>query len=262
MSKFWIVNLIDKIFVTSAIFLIIFAWINFYIRDLWITFFLSLLFSFAVVFLLYFFLGKKQEKENLSKKEIEEMNKCFLAFRLMKKTEQINLVKELISKENAENISLSNKKLKYSNDLGNHLVIIATDLLKITDNDLINLINENFNPCYDCYDIYCNDVAVVNAELLKNKKIIFINHKKLYEKFKTNNIYPSTENLCASATKLRFKDFAKSMFLPQKARSYFLCGLILIFSSIILPLHFYYIIFGSMLMLFAIICKLLPKIKN
>ena len=43
MSRFKIINLFDKIFVTSAIFLIIFAWINFYIRDLYTTFILSII---------------------------------------------------------------------------------------------------------------------------------------------------------------------------------------------------------------------------
>ena len=265
MSKFWIVNLIDKIFVSVAIFLIVFAWINFYVKDLWVTFATSLIFSFAIVFLLYYFLGKRQEKQALTKKEINEMNKCFLAFRLMKKSKQLNLIKHLIFAEynlNEGNILSTNKKLSFKDGEKNHLVILATDILKITDNDLINLLNENYDAKYDCFDIFCNEVAVINAELLKDKKITFINHKTLYEKLKTYNLCPDTENLSPSATKFRFKDFAKTMFLPNKARSYFLCGLILIFSSIIIPYHFYYIIFGSMLMLFAIICKILPKVSK
>lgn len=260
MSRFFVINLIDKIFVTVSVFLIIYAWINFYVRNLWATFILSLIFSFAVVFLIYFFLGKKQEKENLTKKEIDEMNKCFLAFRLISKTDQLNLIKELLKSEKKEIVSTS-KKLKYSDETGKHLIILATNMSKITDNDLIALINENFDAGCDCFDIYCNATEVVNAEILKNKKIVFIDCKKLFDKFKQSNIFPNTENLCAHATKIRFKDVAKSMFRPKKARSYFLCGLILIFSSIILPYNFYYIIFGSMLLLFAVICKILPKVS-
>lgn len=265
MSKFWIVNLIDKIFVSVAVFLIVFSWINFYVKDLWVTFAMSLIFSFAIVFLLYYFLGKKQEKQALTKKEVAEMNKCFLAFRLMKKAEQLNLIKKLIMAEynlDESDVSLTNKKLSFKDLKGNHLIIIAADILKITDNDIINLLNENYDAKYDCFDIYCNEVAVINADILKDKKINFINHKMIYDKLKTHNLCPSTESLNPSATKFRFKDFAKSMFLPNKARAYFLCGLILIFSSIIIPHHFYYIIFGSMLMLFAIICKILPKISK
>lgn len=263
MSRFWIVNLIDKIFISTAVFLIIFAWINFYIKDLWATLFLSLIFSFAIIFLLYYFLNRKHEKENLSKQEVNEMNKCILAFRLMNKTEQLNLIKKLKTKEiSSGEISVLNKKLTFTDQNGTHLVIVATNITKIDDNELINLINENYNSKYDCYDIYCNETAVLNIDILKNKKIFLINKKKIFEQMKKHNLCPNTENLNPSITKYKFKDFAKAMFLPNKAKSYFLCGLILIFSSIILPHHLYYIIFGSMLMLFAIVCKILPKVAN
>ena len=82
MSKYRIVNLIDKIFISVAIFLIIYAWINFYIRNLWTTFFLSLIFTFAVLFILFYFTEKKQNKLSLNKKNVDDMNKYFLAFLL------------------------------------------------------------------------------------------------------------------------------------------------------------------------------------
>lgn len=262
MTRFWLVNLIDKIFVTVAVFLIIFAWINFYINNLWTTFLLSLIFSFAIVFLLYYFLGKKQEKVNFSKQEIDEMNKCFLAFRLMNRADQQNLIKKLLIEEkrcNETDILIKNKKLFYKDELGNHLIIIATNTPKIDDNEFINLINEYYENKFDCYEIICNECYVLNKNILKDKKITFITQKDLYKRLKASNLCPNTEFLNLSSTKFKFKDIAKSMFLPSKAKSYFLCGLILIFSSIILPFNFYYIIIGSMLMLFAIICKILPK---
>lgn len=260
MSKFWLINLIDKVFITVCVFLAIFAWINFYIRDLWTTFLLSIVFTFAIVFVLYYFLGKKHEKINLTKKQLSEMNKYLLAFRLTNKNEQLNIIKELLSKEHET--KLDNGYLTYSDAFGKHLVIIATHFQKLNENDLINILNEYFNEKFDCFDIICNDFSNLNTEILKNKKIIMIDGKKLYnDYFMKYGIYPNTENLNENITKLKFKDIANNIFLPQKAKSYFLCGLVLIFSSIILPYHFYYIIFGSMLMMFAIICKILPKIK-
>ena len=80
MSKFKIFNLFDKLFITVAIFLIAYAWINFYIRSLWITFVLSLIITFASVFVLYYFLNKKSSKVALSNKEKAEINKTFYIF--------------------------------------------------------------------------------------------------------------------------------------------------------------------------------------
>ena len=142
MSKFKFINLIDKIFVSAGVFLIVFAWINFYIRNLWATFWLSIFFSFAIVFLLYYFLGKKHEKEFASKQEMNEMNTYFLAFRLMGKTEQLNLLRQMIAKQanlTKNEILLNNKKLCYNDADGLHLIIVATHLTRIDDNELINL---------------------------------------------------------------------------------------------------------------------------
>ncbi len=261
MSKFGIVNLIDKIFVSVSIFLIIFAWINFYLRNLWATFILSLIFSFAIVFILYYFLNKKDEKINLNKKQLEDMNRTLLAFKLAPKSEQLNIIKMAIEKEHE--VKSENNKISYIDAFGKHLIILAIDLQKITENDLINLLNKNYKKDIDCFDIICNEHDNINTEFLKNKKINLINSKILYKNYilksgKELNV----DKLNTNITKIKFKDILKNIFTPQKAKTYFICGLVLIFSSIILPYHFYYIIVGSMLMLFAVICKIKPKFDN
>lgn len=261
MTKFWIISLIDWVFISISVFLIVFAWINFYVRNLWATFWISLLFSFAILFLIYWFLSKKQEKTKINKKQTAEINKCFLAFRLSSKSEQINLLKKIIAKEHEVDKTIKN--LIYQDDFGKHKVIIATNIKKLNNDDLINILNENFDNSCDCYDIFCNEWEILNTEILKNKKIFLIDSKKLYfDYFLKHNIFPKFDNLNLETKKLKFKEIAFNMFNQSKARTYFLCGLVLVFSSLILPHHYYYIIFGSMLLLFAIICKILPKIKN
>ena len=48
----------------------------------------------------------------------------------------------------------------------------------------------------------------------------------------------------------------KNFIQPKKAKSYFCCGLLLIFSGFIIPMKTYYFVLGSLLLLFAIMCKL------
>ncbi len=262
MSKFKIINLLDKIFISVAIFLIIYAWLNFYIRDLWTTFVLSLIFSFAIIFLLYYFLNKKQEKVKLNKKSTDEMNKSFLSFRLTPRNEKLNLLFKIFSNE--FETKLDNGLLSYIKEGKKHIVLIATYIEKINENDLINLIDEFANFDFDVIDVVCQAVCEnINSKIFLNKKIVFLTKEKLYtDCFLKYSIFPDDSKIDTSITKLKFKDILNNFFLPEKSRSYFFCGLILIFSSIILPYHIYYVLFGSMLLIFSILCKLLPKIRK
>ncbi len=262
MSKFKIVNLFDKIFVSVSIFLIIYAWLNFYIRNLFSTFILSLIFSSAIIFVLYYFLNKKHERVKLSKKSTDEMNKSFLSFRLTPKKEKLDLLYQIFSRE--YETKLDNGILSYVKDDKNHIVLIATHIDRINENELINLVDEFVNLDFDVIDIICQDVSQnINSNIFIDKKIVFLTKEKLYtDYFSKYSIFPDDSKIDTSITKLKFRDILKNFFLPEKARSYFFCGLILIFSSIILPYHIYYILFGSTLLIFAIVCKLLPKIKK
>lgn len=262
MSKFKIVNLFDKIFVSVSIFLIIYAWLNFYIRNLFSTFILSLIFSSAIIFVLYYFLNKKQERVKLSKKSTDEMNKSFLSFRLTPKKEKLDLLYQIFSRE--YETKLDNGILSYVKDDKKHIVLIATHIDRINENELINLVDEFVNLDFDVIDIICQDVSQnINSNIFIDKKIVFLTKEKLYtDYFSKYSIFPDDSKIDTSITKLKFRDILKNFFLPEKARSYFFCGLILIFSSIILPYHIYYILFGSTLLIFAIVCKLLPKIKK
>ena len=96
MSKFYIINLLDKIFITSSIFLIIFAWINFYLRDLKISFILSLIFTFAVLFVFFYYLCKKNEKKHLTKLKIENVEKSYFAFKILSKFHQVELLNSML----------------------------------------------------------------------------------------------------------------------------------------------------------------------
>ena len=262
MSKFKIVNLFDKIFVSVSIFLIIYAWLNFYIRNLFSTFILSLIFSSAIIFVLYYFLNKKQERVKLSKKSTDEMNKSFLSFRLTPKKEKLDLLYQIFSRE--YETKLDNGILSYVKDDKKHIVLIATHIDRINENELINLVDEFVYIDFDVIDIICQDVSQnINSNIFIDKKIVFLTKEKLYtDYFSKYSIFPDDSKIDTSITKLKFRDILKNFFLPEKARSYFFCGLILIFSSIILPYHIYYILFGSTLLIFAIVCKLLPKIKK
>lgn len=261
MSKFRIINLLDKSFITFSSFLIIYAWLNFYIRDISTTFILSLFFSLSLTYILFFILNKKKDKKALSAKHNEEINKNFLAFRLTPGKEKLNLINKILSLNYETKVT--SKMITYKKENQTYSVIVATNFQNLNQEDLINIL-EQHNIKTDCVEIICNEYnSNLNANLFKDLKIYFINKTKLYtDFFQKNNIYPNTSILNDKELKFNWKVVFKNLLHEQKAKRYFILGFVLIFSSLILPFKTYYLIFGTSFLICSILCKMLAKFKN
>lgn len=261
MSKFNFVNLIDKIFVSIGVFLIIFSWINFYILSLWTTFVLSLIFSFAVLFIIFYIFSKKQEKLKLNKKTIEEINQSFLDFKLLSKNDKINLINSILLKEHSTQIS--NDYIIYLKENKKHLVYLNTKISSITQDDLFNILEDVSQYNFDVLDVICHKSEKgINKTILKNIAINFIDKELLYlNYFQKYQIFPKNDKINKEIFKPKFKDFLSNFISQEKSKGYFISGLVLLFSSILLPFNTYFIVFGSVLMMFAIVCKLM-KFKD
>lgn len=261
MSRFKIINLIDKIFVSVAIFLIIFAWINFFIRNLWLSFVFSLIFSSASIFILFFFMNKHHQKTLTNKNHIKDMNEKFLAFMLLSKTEQLKLLSSIIEKD-FECLKLKDSLIFSKNNEITQLMI-SLENEKISQFNLIKLIQKTEKNIRNLI-IVCNDFDFnINSKILKNLSVEFVSKKELYENyFLPKSIFPNCSNLNVENERKNLKIIVKNFINPKKSKPYFLCGLVLIFSSIILPFHTYYLIFGSILLSLSILCKLQPIFKH
>lgn len=262
MSKYKIVDLIDKIFITTTIFLLIFAWINFYIRNLYLTFILSLIFTFACVYVLFYILNKKNEKAITKQKNQNDINENFLAFQLSAHEKKLKLMQEILS--NNFETEVKNESLFYTDLNKKHMVIFATKFQTLTMENLISILDEFYTETVDVFDIICSESSInLNTKIFTNQEIKIIPKTELYENFfKKYNTFPNSDHINKSITKFSFKELIKCFFLPHKAKGYLLCGSILIFSSIILPFHIYYLIFGSILLAFSLACKLIPKLRK
>lgn len=250
MSKFKIVNLFDKLFITICLFLVFFAWANFYIKNLFATFFLSLILTAGTCFAIFYFYKHKQTKSLISKQKIEDRNKTFLAFCLSNKNEQFEILKQTFGVEKTvEDFYVCNKDFYF----------VFNQNETLCENDFLNIIANARQHDFENLNIICNKASKLNLNILKGKIISIICKEKLVELFNEKHTNINVNNLNLEPEKFCWKDFAINFFNEKKAKSYFVCGLVLLFSSLILPYNFYYIIFGSMLMLFAVICKILPK---
>ena len=179
----------------------------------------------------------------------------------MKKTDKQNFIKMIIEKD------CECKKIKdsllYKNEEKTSQILFFFDKEKLSQFDLINLVSLK-EKSVDVLIIICEDCSLnLNTKILKNLEIKIIDKDKLYnEYFLPQNLFPDCSDLHTEVAKKNFKDFIKKFFLPHKAKSFFLCGLVLIFSSIILPYQTYYLIFGSLFLIFSVVCKLQSFFKH
>ena len=250
MSKFKIINLFDKLFITICLFLVFFAWANFYIKNLFATLFFSLILTAGTCFAIFYFYKHKQTKSLISKQKIEDINKTFLAFCLSNKNEQFEILKQTFGIEKkVEDFYVCNKDFYF----------VFNQNETLCENDFLNIIANARQHDFENLNIICNKTSKLNLNILKGKIINIVCKEKLVELFNEKHTNINADNLNLEPEKFCWKDFLINFFNEKKAKSYFVCGLVLLFSSLILPYNFYYIIFGSMLMLFAVICKILPK---
>lgn len=260
MSRFRIVNIFDKVFVSCCVFLITYAWFNFFIRNLWFSFFASLVLSSAILFLSFYLLEKKNTKKCLSKKRIEDIEKTFLGFKLMPLIEKLNLIKSIISENSNAELFEDSILIKSGQEL--HQIFVTTTEKFLSEQSFFNILEKRQKNIKKLYIICENFNTNLNINLVSNLDIQIVDKTIFFDEYISNSSVLIDTSILNYKTKKTIKQMCKNFFIPIKSKQYFFCGLILIFSSLILPYKTYYLICGTLLLTFAILCKLQPVISN
>lgn len=255
MSKFKIVNLIDKLFICFSIFIIIYAWLNFYIRNLVPTFILSLIFSLSLTYILFYILNKKQTKKRLANEKINLINKTFLAFKLSNSKEKFKLLAQVFC-DDCE-YKISKNTLTFVKDNSSFSIVVFLGKI-LTQEDLLNLLTLHEIKTQNLIVVCENFSNSISCKILKNLEIKIVDKDSLFlNYFEAKNIYPNCDILDDTILKPNLKNLYKKFFQTKKSKQYFWLGLLMIFSSFILPFKIYYLIFGSGFLVCAILCKIL-----
>ena len=260
MSRFKIVNTFDRIFVSICVFLLIYAWINFFVRNLWFSFVFALILSSAILFVLFYLLEKSKTKKNLMKTRAANIEQNFLCFRLMRLKEKLEFVKNILSV--AHDAKVFKDSVIFSEDTEQSQVFIATNERVLSEQSLYSIIEKIEKETKNVYIICESMNPNLCCSPLKNINIKFLDKVSFYDEYLTKSPTPLDTSKLNMPVKKTFKIILQNVFIPNKAKQYFFYGIILIFSSLILPYTTYYLIFGSLFLLFAIACKLRPIISN
>ena len=242
---------IDEIFKLIIIF---FISLVFY-RAMYISFVLCLVLSSITTIILgilfYYLKTKRYSKKQLKLSQLKEIDKLKEQFSYASQTEISNFFKNLF------NANINYKKELTIDDKKTVLkIFFDKDVLEVQD--LKKIYRENKNRHITKVIILCNNFSDECAYLIKNfKKIEYtlININDLYINYIVpQNASPNFVVEKLPKEKLNLQKFKKYAFNKAKAKTYFFCGIILLFSSYFVPLRIYYLIFSGLMFISALLC--------
>lgn len=243
--------ILDEIFKGILIFFISIV----FFRAIRISFRLCLLFSalttIFICILLFMLKTKRDDKKHIKVAELSKIAKIKEQFSFASKIEILNYLKTLFNAE-------INYKKELTLDDGKTILIpfYNKDTFELTD--LKELYRENKNRRVTKVKILCFAYTEECKLLSQNfKKIEYeiIDFNELYTKYvKPQNLEPQFIIEKLPKEKMTFNRFKCYAFNKSKTKTYFLCGIILLFSSYFVPLRIYYLIFSGLMFISTLLC--------
>ena len=256
MSKFKFINIIDAFFIALITMLIIFAWIQFFIKNIILSLIISSILSLAIIYSIYYFRSKKQTKAlNISSKNTSIL-KFKLAIQTLPHTKFIKLIKQLIPTKYETRISKGDIIVKKE---GISQIFTTNFNGELTESKLLEIIKtrQSNNITVFCLSFDNSVKSIHNA--FKNKTINLVTLDQLYNLFEQNNISVDTSNIDLSKHKITLVEILKNSISRNKSRGYFVSGLVLLFASLIIPYKIYYVVFSTILLGLSLVCRLKPN---
>lgn len=233
----------NNIFIIFAIFSLIFIWLNYYLRNLTLSLYSS------IVIVLFFCVIYYPIKFRINKKNNSKQNT------LLNKE---NLKTQLLFNKISENIELISKAfnlvdLTPTQDNNHFLANNSEDIFlifnkeMITEEDITSAIKNREN---DNVTIFC--ISATKFVELNSLTIKIIELRDIYKKLDEKKIKIYNNINIKKSTKLRAFDYFCIILCKERSRGYLGFGLLLIFSSLFTIYHTYYIVIGTVLILLSI----------
>ena len=250
--------LIDEIFKLIIIFFISLVFFKATSLPFWLCIFLSSLLTIFLCVILYFLKTKRYAKKQLKINEINEIYNLKEQFSYASDTEIQHYLKKLFNAElnYKKELTINNKSTIISYNFDNHI---------LNTEDIKHIYKQNKNRKINKVIILCNDYNDECKSFIKNfQKIEYeiVDIEELYINYiKPQNNFPTFEVEKVAKEKFSFSKFKKYAFNKRKSKTYFLCGIILLFSSYLVPLKIYYLTFSALMFISSLLCFILNAKK-
>ncbi len=252
MSKFRFINLIDTIFISLTTFLIIFAWVQFFVKNITLSLMLACLLAIGIIVGIKMLKNRKIERYESSNLQSVELAKFKIAIQTLPSIKVSSILKKLVPK----NLSPTTKKgdIVFTKDYKTNLYTFYCSEI-LTESKLLEIIKTKNADILTIFCVGYDQTAELISKSITNIKIKLITLDQLYKICNENNIKLNTEHIDLNSHKIHIKDILKGFITPNKSKGYFISGLVVLFTSLIIPYRIYYVVFSTILFALSIVCK-------
>lgn len=238
-------NFSNFVFINSILILLIYIWLNFYIKRSLVSFCITLFLS-VLINIIYYFINSRLNSKKSTKKKIEQNKNNFKKYLQFNKRDMSN--KYLLSKFEFSNLKKINNIHYYSKHENFDVYIF----LNPNDINEISIYNERIS----------NKIIILSVETIefkykvKNIQIEYYNFDNIYALCQDDIDHINQNNLLEEKNpKLNIKDILPLIFTKKNYKKFLSLGILLLFSSLLTMYKIYYLIFSSLLLITSIYCK-------
>ena len=253
MKKLKIYNLFDTFFRLLVIFLIVYVWIYYIIRTIWISVIVTAITTFLIDLVLKLLKNKKHKKQSITTELKQKKENCINSLVFDNDKNVVDFFLKLAtSKHNAQKkssyivVSHPDKKIiLYPKFMYREFAL--DDFIEI-DNKIQK---ENANRIIIC----TKSIATNVYSYVKNKteNYVVLDGEKTYDLlFEKYQIFPEQKQFKIQQ-KTNLKDILRLALYKKRTKGYFLSSVLLLISCFIVPYKLYYCIMSSFLLVLSFV---------
>lgn len=245
-------------------FLFFYVWLRYFTKKFIISLIFSILLAVGIYLLTAFINRKKHNKAGLKLKEKTEAENMFLSLALQDKP--IDFFAKLAEKKH-ENITKHKNYITiyYPKEKVKTLLYFEPSFDGLTISKTMEIYQKVKKESASKIVICCKSVVDSKLSVFLsnfNEKFLILDEYESYQKlYKLYDYYPKITQKIATQ-KTSFKDFINYSFNKKRTKGYLLSALLLIISSLFVPMTIYYCIIASLLVIFAIFSQFNPYFNN
>ena len=266
--------ILDTVILFVVLWLLFFAWIRFYTRNVLVSIIAGTILAGLVVFLVLFLNKKRSDKLNLNKQQKDEISRLLLNLRFTSLEQISKYFVKVLEKTHATVLCNDFIILKENSaQNGTHSILHSTEKMLFAPYFTRKIDMPYFTYIYKCaVALNIKHVAFVGAEFdsevtnftkqINGYTFEFIDFYKFYDEFIKNSGAQLPVIIDVTKPKREWRELVQYAFSPARARNYLLFGLLIILCSFLVPFKIYYLVSGSILCLTALLVRVVPLLRK
>lgn len=244
-------TVIDSIFTTFIFFLLTFILLYYFIeRQFAIAF--SLILSVPVFMIIFKRLNDKTGKKKIKKQKLLAVEKTCTALGFYTTTERNELFAKAVTRLG---YTVTRKRGGIFIDGKNSALFIRFGFNAVDKTDVVKIFN-SIKSTENAYILAPNFTQEILDFIARfNGRIIAVSKEEVYDFLNKTDCLPK-EKLPSLSTKFTKENFRIAFLDSKKAKRYFTFGLLFLLMSYFVPIKIYYVVFGCIFLIYALVLKL------